>query len=56
MADLGFRDFRVRVRGENALVQIREDDSELYKINKEDIEGNIMRFFDGVSLDPEYRK
>ncbi len=56
MADLGFRDFRVRVRGDNALVQIREEHSELYKINKEDIEGNIMRFFDGVSLDPEYRK
>ena len=53
MMNMGFRDFRVRVRGENALVQIREDDSELYKINKEDIEGNIMRFFDGVSLDPE---
>ena len=56
MAELGFRDFRVRVRGKNALVQIREEDSELYDQNREDIEGTIIRYFDGVSLDPAFRK
>ena len=56
MMELGFRDFRVRVRGENALVQIREEDHELYKENREDIEGTIIRYFDGVSLDPVFRK
>ncbi len=56
MMELGFRDFRVRVRGENALVQIREEDHELYKENQEDIEGTIIRYFDGVSLDPVFRK
>lgn len=55
MADLGFSDFRVRVRENAALVQIREADASLYKDNEKDIEGNLMRYFDKVELDQKYR-
>ena len=56
MMDLGLRDFRVRVRGKNALVQIREEDLELYENERDAIEGTIMRYFKKVTLDPIFRK
>ena len=56
MADLGFRDFRVRVRGDKALVQIREEDFDRYSADKDEIEGTIIRYFDSVSLDPVFRR
>ena len=56
MMDLGLRDFRVRVRGKNALVQIREEDLELYENERDAIEGTIMRYFKKVTLDPVFRK
>lgn len=56
MSELGFRDFRVRVRGNDALIQIREEDYERYIYEKDDVEGTIIRYFDGVSLDPAFRK
>ena len=56
MADLGFRDFRVRVRGDKALVQIREEDFDRYSTDKDEIEGTIIRYFDSVSLDPVFRR
>lgn len=55
MMELGLRDFRVRVRGRNALVQIRKEDFERFIDNKEEIEGTIRRYFDDVSLDPVFR-
>jgi uncharacterized protein len=56
MSELGFRDFRVRVRGNDAVIQIREEDYERYIYEKDDVEGTIIRYFDGVSLDPAFRK
>ena len=56
MADLGFRDFRVRVRGDKAIVQIREEDFDRYSADKDEIEGTIIRYFDSVSLDPVFRR
>lgn len=55
MEELGFRDHRVRVRGDRALIQIREEDHELYIDNKELIEGTVKRYFKGVSLDNIFR-
>jgi uncharacterized protein len=55
MMELGLRDLRVRVRGRNALVQIRKEDFERYMDNQEEIEGTIRRYFDDVSLDPVFR-
>ena len=56
MADLGFRDIRVRVRGGNALTQIREEDKEIYNINEKDIREYLGGFFAEVILDPVFRK
>ncbi len=56
MAEIGFRDLRVRVRGRKALIQIREEDLERYTANKDEIEETINNYFDGVSLDPLFRK
>ena len=56
MADLDFRDFRVRVRGNDALVQIREDDNELYLENKDYIRSYLGKFFEKVTLDPKFRE
>ena len=56
MADLGFRDFRVRVRGEKALVQIREKDRELFDKEEEYIMDNLSVYFARAELDPVYRK
>lgn len=55
MMELGLKDLRVRVRGRNALVQIRKEDFERYMDNKEEIEGTIRRYFDDVTLDPVFR-
>ena len=56
MMDLGFRDFRVRVRGKNALLQIREEDRELFDREDEYILDNLKVYFDQEDLDPVYRK
>ena len=56
MSELGFRDFRVRVRGCGALVQIREKDKELYLENKECIGSYLGEFFEKVTLDPKFRE
>ena len=56
MMDLGFRDFRVRVRGKNALLQIREEDRVLFDREEEYILDNLKVYFDQVDLDPVYRK
>ena len=55
MMDLGFRDFRVRVRGKNALIQIREEDRELFDKEEEYILDNLKVYFSKVELDTVYR-
>ena len=55
MMDMGFRDFRVRVRGKDALIQIKEKDFELYKENEEQIMYEVKNHFWSVELDPVFR-
>ena len=55
MMDLGFRDFRVRVRGKNALIQIREEDRNLFDTEEEYILDNLKVYFSKVELDNVYR-
>ncbi|MCR4708829.1 MAG: ATP-dependent sacrificial sulfur transferase LarE [Clostridiales bacterium] len=55
MMDLGFKDFRIRVRGRNALVQIREEDRKLFDDEEEYIMDNLGVYFRKVELDPVYR-
>ena len=55
MMDMGFSDFRVRVRGKDALIQIKEKDLELYKENEEQIMYEVKNHFRKVKLDPVFR-
>ena len=55
MMDMGFRDFRVRVRGKDALIQIKEKDFDLYKENEEWIKDTVREHFRKVELDPVFR-
>ena len=55
MMDMGFRDFRVRVRGKDALIQIKEKDFDLYKENEEWITDTVREHFRKVELDPVFR-
>lgn len=55
MMDMGFRDFRVRVRGKDALIQIKEEDYKLYKDNEEWITDEVKEHFRKVKLDPVFR-
>ena len=55
MMDMGFRDFRVRVRGKDALIQIKEKDLELYKENEEQIMYEVKNHFRKMKLDPVFR-
>lgn len=55
MMDMGFRDFRVRVRGKDALIQIKEEDYKLYKDNEEWIKDEVKEHFRKVKLDPVFR-
>ncbi len=55
MMDMGFSDFRVRVRGKDALIQIKEKDFDLYKENEEWIKDTVREHFRKVKLDPVFR-
>lgn len=55
MMDMGFSDFRVRVRGKDALIQIKEKDHTLYKENEEWITDELKNHFRKVKLDPVFR-
>ena len=55
MMDMGFRDFRVRVRGKDALIQIKEKDFDLYKENEEWIKDTVREHFRKVEFDPVFR-
>ncbi len=55
MFSLGFRDFRVRVRGESALIQIRGEQITLLADHRIEILDELKKYFNTVSLDLEVR-
>ena len=56
LAGLGFSDFRVRIRDFGALVQITENQKELYEEKRDIIETNLKDLYDEVRLDEVFRK
>ena len=52
---LGFSDFRVRNRGDNALLELREQDLELLMKNRVDIINTLKKNYKGVMLNLEVR-
>lgn len=52
---LGFSDFRVRNRGDNALLELREQDIELLMKNRVDIINTLKKNYKGVMLNLEVR-
>lgn len=55
VASLGFRDFRVRLAGKTAKLQLREADLPLLIQNREKIVTELKRRYQGVVLDLEVR-
>jgi uncharacterized protein len=55
LRSLGFRDFRVRMRGRTARLQLREEDLPLLLQCRETILSTLRRDYDGVTLDLEVR-
>lgn len=53
---LGFSDFRVRLRGENALLQFTAGQLPAARKRLEDIKSLLGNYFEGISIDPEERK
>lgn len=53
---LGFTDFRVRLRGDGACIQLTEDQFELAVAQKGKILAALSPLFDGISLDLEGRQ
>ena len=56
LAQLGFRDFRVRTVGEAAKLQIRGADMPLLMARREDIFAQLKQYYSAVWLDLEVRK
>ena len=52
---LGFRDFRVRMTGDNARIQVKEDQTALLLEHREDILDELGRYYAGVLLDLKAR-
>ena len=55
LSSLGFSDFRVRLRGENALLELKEKDLELLLKNREQIVNKLKQSYKGVALNLEVR-
>lgn len=55
MMNLGFSDFRVRTRGENALIQIRGSQMELFDNNRQKIYDKLGAMYKDVLLDSKVR-
>lgn len=55
LADLGFRDFRVRITGEGARIQATEEQLPLVLEKRKEITGALKDLFPAVSLDLEAR-
>lgn len=55
LADLGFRDFRVRITGEGARIQVTEEQFSLVLEKRKEITGTLKDLFPAVLLDLEAR-
>lgn len=55
LSGLGLRDFRVRMQGENARLQVRAADMPVVLDNRETIVKKLKRYYGGVWLDLEVR-
>lgn len=55
LADLGFRDFRVRITGEGARIQVTEEQFSLVLEKRKEITGALKDLFPAVLLDLEAR-
>ncbi len=53
---LGFTDFRVRLRGEGALLQFTEKQHKRAEAELDKIKAELSRYFDSVKLDPQARE
>lgn len=56
LAALGLRDFRVRMQGRSAKIQVRADDLETVICNRERITAELKKYYDSITLDLEVRK
>lgn len=56
LTGLGFRDFRVRNAGDAAKLQVREGDLVLLMAHRDEILGELKKYYSGVLLDLEVRK
>lgn len=55
LASLGFVDFRVRMRGNNALIQVRKSQFPLYEKNMDAIIKELSNYYEEVMFDTEGR-
>ena len=55
LSSLGFRDFRVRTRGNGALLQVRQEDLPLVLSRREEIVNTLKSDYASVTLDLEVR-
>ena len=53
--DMGFRDFRVRMRGSSALVQIAQNQQEKARAMADDISSALAGLYDKVTIDENPR-
>ena len=51
MMDMGYRDFRVRMRGNNALVQIAEDQYDHALMRESGIKAALADLYERVEID-----
>ena len=56
LSALGLRDFRVRLRGNTALLQVKETDLPAVINSRESIVAELRKYYDSVVLDLEVRK
>ena len=54
--EMGFRDFRVRMRGDTALVQVKEQQLDELFLRGDEVRNMIGHLYSSVDLDPQPRK
>lgn len=55
LMSLGFKDFRIRMRGENALIQIKKEQFPLYKERENQIINALSPYYGKITLDEKGR-
>lgn len=55
LSDLGFTDFRIRLSGKNAKIQVREEQLEKLLIYRKEILEKLKPYYDAVTVDLEVR-